>query len=379
MVKKIVQGTAVILAGLVAITYALGYNYLFKAVGKTYLLGETGATINDGENFPSNIIAKGTARPWIKDSLYNKTALTNALGQNLKASNTASFLVIKEGKIIHESYAVGVNQNTKSNSFSIAKGITVMLLGKALEENKIRSLNQKFSDFFPTYNTVEFGKDLTIGDLAKMETGLNWTEDYKNPFGQNAKAYYGNSLEEAVLLRGFKDQPSSKFEYQSGATQMLGFSLRKSLQRTLAEYASEKLWKPLGMEQNADWSTDEFGMEKSFCCVHSNARDFAKLGQLFLDEGKVDDLQIINPNHLKQMQTPTKLSKEAYGMGLWINQDAPIKHYYFWGLHGQYIIIIPEKQTVIVRTGMFKDQPKDAKGRPAQVEFLVNQTVENFN
>ena len=379
MVKKIVQGTAVFLAGLVALTYALGYNYLFKAVSKTYLLGESGATINDGENFPSNIIAKGKERPWIKDSLYNKITLTNALDENLTESNTSSFLVIKEGKIIHEAYWDGVNQNTKSNSFSIAKGITVMLLGKALEENKIRGLNQKFSDFFPTYNSVEFGKDLTIGEIAKMETGLNWTEDYKNPLGQNAKAYYGNSLEEAVLLRGFKDQPGTKFEYQSGATQMLGFALRKSLQRTLAEYASEKLWKSLGMSQNADWSTDEFGMEKSFCCVHSNARDFAKLGQLFLDEGKVDGLQVINPNYLKEMQTPTKLSNGAYGMGLWINQDAPIEHYYFWGLYGQYIIIIPKKQMVIVRTGMFKDQPKDTKGRPQQVEFLVNQTAENFN
>ena len=78
------------------------------------------------------------------------------------------------------------------------------------------------------------------------------------------------------------------------------------------------------------------------------------------------------------MRTPTKLSNQAYGMGLWINQDAKYKHYYFWGLLGQYIIVVPEKQMVIVRTGSYDNQPKDKKGRPVQVEFIVNQVAENF-
>ena len=150
------------------------------------------------------------------------------------------------------------------------------------------------------------------------------------------------------------------------------------MNKTLSEYASEKFWKPLGMEQNANWSTDDFKMEKTFCCIHSNARDFAKLGQLILNDGKVGDLQILNSKFIDEMRTPTSLSKGAYGMGIWINNDAVNKHYYFWGLYGQYIIVIPEKNIVIVRTGTFKDQPTDEKGRPKQVAFLVNEVVENF-
>lgn len=378
MFKKILKGILVGAAATVALTYAFGYDYLFRGIRQTYLRGETGSTINDEEHFPSNVIAKGNPIPWIKDSLYNKNILPKDLVEDLKNSNSASFLVIKNGKLIHEEYWDGYNQTSMTNSFSMAKGVTVMLLGKALEENKIESLSQKYSDFFGNYANIEFGKKLTIGELAQMEAGLDWNENYSSPFLPNAKAYYGKSLEEAVFMRGFKREPGTKFEYQSGTTQLLGFAIRKSMSKTLAEYASEKLWKPLGMEQNAKWSTDDFGMEKAFCCIHSNARDFAKLGQLFLNDGKSGDVQILDSKFVEQMRTPTKLSNGAYGMGLWINNDAAIKHYYFLGLYGQYIIVIPEKQMVIVRTGTFKNQPKDAKGRPKQVEFLVNEAAKIF-
>ncbi|QDP85260.1 serine hydrolase [Chryseobacterium sp. SNU WT5] len=379
MLIKILKGILIAIAALIALSYTFGYSYLFKAVRETYLRGTTGSSIDDGGYSSSHTIAKGVSIPWKNDSLYNKKNLPKSLVEDLKKSNTASFLVIKNGKLIHEEYWDHYNQNTKTNSFSMAKGVTVMLTGKAIEEKKIKDFDQKFSDFYENYKNVQFGKHLTLFNLAKMEAGLNWTEDFKNPFLQNAKAYYGKSLEEAVFLRGFKDQPGTKFEYQSGATQLLGFALRKSLNKSIAEYASEKLWQPLGMEQNGAWNTDDFGMEKTFCCINSNSRDFAKLGQLFLNDGQFNGRAILNPNFIEEMRTPTKLSNGAYGMGLWINYDAPIKHYYFWGLYGQYIIIIPEKQIVIVHTGMYKDQPLDQKGRPSQVEFLVNEVVKNFN
>lgn len=378
MFKKILKGILVGAAGIVALTYAFGYDYLFRGIRQTYLRGETGSNINDEKYFDSNVIAKGNPVPWQKDSLYNKTSLPKNLVQDLKDSNSASFLVIKNGKLVHEEYWDGYNQNSKTNSFSIAKGVMVMLLGKAIEENKIESLHQKYSDFFGNYANVEFGKNLTLGELASMEGGLNWNEDYKSPFLPNAKAYYGKSLEEAVFLRDFKNEPGKKFEYQSGATQLLGFALRKSMQKTLADYASEKFWKPLGMEQNAAWTTDDFGMEKAFCCIHSTSRDFAKLGQLFLNDGKFGDQQILDISFVEKMRTPTKLSNGIYGMGLWINNDSALKHYYFQGLYGQYIIIVPEKNMVIVRTGTHKDQLKDAKGRPKQVAFLVDEVSKIF-
>lgn len=378
MLKKIFRGIVTVLAVLIALAYSLGYSYLFKGIRVTYLRGESGSTINDGKYFPSHLISKGIAKPWQKDSLYNKKPLPKILVEDLKKSNSVSFIIIKNGKLLHEEYWDGYKQTSKTNSFSMAKGVNVMLLGAAIEEGKIKGLNQKYSDFYDNYGNIEFGKNLTIGDLAKMEAGLNWNENYKNPFLQNAKAYYGKSLAEAVFLRGFKNNPGTKFEYQSGTSQLLGFAIRKAVNKPIADYASEKLWKPLGMQQNAEWTVDENGMEKTFCCIHSNALDFAKLGQLFLDNGKVGSLQILNPKFLNAMHTPTKLSNGAYGMGLWTNYDAPIKHYYFWGLYGQYIIIIPEKRMVIVRTGSYKDQPTDSKGRPEQVNLITREVAANF-
>lgn len=376
--KNFLKGFAIIVAAAIALTYSLGYDYLFKGIWATYLHGETSATIDDARFFPSHTIISGKPKPWMKDANYNKIKLPQNITKNLQESKTAALVIIKNGKLLHEEYWNGYTAESKTNSFSMAKTVTTLLLGAAIADGKIRSENQYFSDFYQNYANVPYGKNLTLKDLSTMQAGLNWNEDYKNPFSPNAKAYYGNSLGKAVLLKNFKDEPGTKFEYQSGSTQLLGFAIRKAVNMPIASYASKKLWIPLGMEHPAEWSTDDFGMEKTFCCIQSNAKDFAKLGQFMLDQGKVDTLQIINPTFIQKMTTPTKLSKNAYGMGLWINEDNPIKHYYFWGLLGQYIVVVPEKQMIIVRTGSYKDQPKDPKGRPEQVAYLVNELSKIF-
>lgn len=364
-------------AGVVAMSYLLGYEYLFNGISKTYLKGKLSANIDDGKFFSSNIIKTETPKAWEESSEYNKTELPKILVEDLIHSNTASFLVIKDGKLVHEQYWRGYNRNSKTNSFSMAKAVTVMLLGKALEEGKIKNIDEKFSDFFEEFKSKKFGKDLTLKHLAQMEAGLDWNEDYKNPFLPNAKAYYGKDLK-ATFSRKFKEEPGTRFEYQSGSTQLLGFAVKKAVGQSLSSYLSEKFWIPLGMEQNAQWSTDQNRMEKTYCCIHSNARDFAKLGQLFLDNGKVGDQQILNPDFIEQMKNPTQKSDEIYGMGFWTNNDNPVKHYYFLGLQGQYIIMVPEYNMVIVRTGSYNDLPKNDKGRPDQVKFLVNETVKLF-
>ncbi|WP_426275380.1 serine hydrolase domain-containing protein [Chryseobacterium sp. S-02] len=363
---------------LVIIMYLLGYAYIFNGISKTYLRGKSSANIDDGKLFSSNLIATKMPKLWEEASEYNKTELPKNIVDDLIQSNTASFLVVKNGKLVHEQYWNGYNQLSKTNSFSMAKAVTVMLLGKALEEGKIKSIDDKFSDYFEEFKNKEFGGQLTLKNLAQMEAGLNWDEDYKNPFLPNAKAYYGKSLIDATFSRKFKENPGQRFEYQSGSTQLLGFAVRKTIGQPLASYLSEKFWIPLGMEQHAEWSTDESGMEKTYCCIHSNARDFAKLGQLFLDDGKAEDQQILNLDFINQMRTPTKKSEDIYGMGFWINNDNPIKHYYFLGLQGQYIIMIPEHNMVIVRTGSYNNLPKTDRGRPDQVKFLVNETVQLF-
>ena len=211
-----------------------------------------------------------------------------------------------------------------------------------------------------------------------MEAGLNWNENYKNPFAPNARAYYGNSLEQAIHSQGFKEAPGKRFEYQSGSTQLLGFAVQKAVDVSMAQYLSEKLWKPLGMEQDAEWTTDNSGMEKTFCCIHASPRDFAKLGQMMLNDGKMNGVQVLNREFLHEMITPTATSDGIYGLGIWINNDNPVKHYFMLGLQGQYVIVVPEHNMVIVRTGSYNDQPKNDRGRPDQVKYIVNEAVKLY-
>ena len=365
----------VFLIVLTAIVYILDYGYLINGISKTYLKGKASAHIDDGKFFSKNAIETKSPKPWVKADNYNKTDLPKNIVDDLNIGNTASFLIIKDGKLVHEQYWKGYNKISLTNSFSMAKAVTVMLLGKALEEGKIKNINDKFSDYFDEFKTKTSAENLTLKNLAQMESGLDWDEDYKNPFRPNAKAYYGKSLIDATFKRKFKEKSGERFEYQSGSTQLLGFAVKKAIGQTLSSYLSEKFWIPLGMEQNAIWSTDQSGMEKTYCCIHATSRDFAKLGQLFLNDGEFDGQQLLNPEFINEMKNPTKKSSEIYGMGFWINNDNPIKHYYFLGLQGQYIIMVPEHNMVIVRTGSYNNLPKTDRGRPDQVRFLVNETV----
>lgn len=362
-----------ILAAAFLLLYFFGYAYLFSGISKTYLRGRSSAHIDDGKLFRSHSIEKGNPKPWTLDEQYNKVPLPKHVLQDLEDSHTASFLVIKNGKIIQEKYFNGYQASSKTNSFSMAKAVTVMLLGKAIEEGKIKSLDQKFSDFFPEFLHKPLAENLTLRHLAAMEAGLDWEENYKNPLLPNAKAYYGASLKKAVFSRKFQQSPGENFEYQSGATQLLGFAVQKAVGQSLASYLSDHFWKPLGMEENAEWSVDQSGMEKTYCCIHANTRDFAKLGQLFLDGGKSSGKTLLSEDFVQKMQTGTALSGKIYGLGFWVNEDNPIQHYYFLGLQGQYIIMVPEKNMVIVRTGSYQNLPKQDRGRPNQVRFLVNE------
>ncbi|RZJ28186.1 MAG: class C beta-lactamase-related serine hydrolase, partial [Chryseobacterium sp.] len=252
MLKKPLNIFLLIVAGIIVSIYISGYNYLFRGVRLTYLRGESSSTIDDGTYFPSHTISKGNSKPWQADLNYNKKSLSPDLEKHLKETESVSFLVIQHGKILQERYWDGYNKNTASNSFSIAKAVTVLLLGKAIDDGRIRNINQKFSEFYPDYAGKEFGNNLTLNNLASMEAGLDWHENYKNPFSPNAAAYYGFSLADVVFQKNLTQIPGDKFEYQSGATQLLGFAVGRAVGMPLASYASTKLWKPLGMEQNAE-------------------------------------------------------------------------------------------------------------------------------
>lgn len=352
--------------------YLSGFGYLFRAVGKNLKKGPLTPSTDDEQKFPAHAVQIYNSQPWEKASSYNKFTVSKVVEDELKKTRTSSLLVICDSKLIHEQYWKDHTSDSLLNSFSMAKGILSILTGFALEDGFLDSEDQLVSTVFPQYAESRYGKFLTIRHLMTMQAAFDWEEEYRHPFAENSKQYFTEDLAEQALNVDLKEMPGMKYEYQSVSAQLLGLILRKVIGCDLSFYLSEKLWKPLGMEHSAKWSTDEKGVEKAFCCIHATARDFAKIGQLLMQDGKWNGKQILSKEFCKKLITPT-YENDAFGYNIWSHKDHRIPHYFFYGFLGQFIIIIPEKNMVIVKTGLYNRLDVDEKKRPSQVKLLVDE------
>ena len=331
-------------------------SYLRKALIYQY------AGIDDHTHFDTRIVKAGTPIPWKVAANYNKTKLTDTIHKAIEAYKTVAFLVVQNDSIKYEEYWDHYSDSSITNAFSATKSIISLLIGIAIDEGKIKSVDQKIIDFFPEF-AEGYGKDLTIKNLLTMSSGLNWDESYGSPFSKTTQAYYGSDLKKLILSLKVVEQPGKVFNYLSGNTQLLGFVLEKATGKHLADYASEKLWQPLGAEHDALWYLDKKeGMEKSYCCFSSNARDFARIGQMVLDSGRYNGKQIISYTYLAQaLAADTFLVNENkdvvnyYGYQWWIVDYNGMKIPFARGILGQYIFVIPQYNAVVVRLGHKRD------------------------
>jgi CubicO group peptidase (beta-lactamase class C family) len=317
------------------------------------------AGIEDYELFPNRIVAVGQVQPWATDTAI-KINLPSDLDALLTDTKTTAVVVIQNGKIVFERYSLDGAENKISGSFSMAKTIVALLTGIAIDQGSIASVQDPMELYLPEFKNRPEGK-ITIEQLLQMSSGLNWDESYFNPFSITTESYYGFDLYRTALKQRVVTDPGKTFSYQSGTTLLLGMVVTRATKRTLAVYASENLWKPLGASQEALWSMDhEEGLEKAFCCFNSTARDFARLGQLMLNEGEWNHQKIISKDWIKKMITPhglpdeTGVATDYYGYQTWIRQTPQGPISYFQGILGQYIMMIPQKNAVVVRLGHTK-------------------------
>lgn len=352
--KKFLLWFVIVITGIIILLYLFDVDYLIKAVRVVYLNGHTTAYLDDYTYFENRKIEKGTPQPWAMHKDYNTVKPTQRLEETHKTLGTVAYLVIKNDSIWHEAYYDGYNKDSKSNSFSMAKSIVSAAMFKAIEEGKIKGLDQKVSDYFPEFKKGKAAK-LTVGDLSSMATGLDWNEHYSSAFSITTRAYFGDHLKETMLNVGVIQEPGQKFDYVSGATQLLAMVVEKATRETLSAYVSKSFWQPMGAENDALWQLDDKnGIEKAYCCIASNARDFARFGKLFLHEGNWNGRQILDSIHVQKMVTPRFLESPQYGYGWWLS-DYMGKHiYYMRGHLGQFCIVIPEDDIIIVRLGHIK-------------------------
>ena len=271
----------------------------------------------------------------------------------LEENKTVAFLIIKNDTIQYEKYFNGYQTESIVPSFSMAKSVTSILIGCAIDEGLIKSVDEPITNYITELRRNDFDK-VTIKHLLQMTSGVKFNESYVNPFGDAASFYYGINLRKAISKMEVKTEPGKNFEYISGNTQLLGLVLERSLKgKKITQYLQEKIWQPLGMEYDASWSLDrkKDGLEKTFCCLNARARDFAKIGRLYLNKGDWNGKQIVSE---KWVEESTKVDSTAgsakyYQYQWWINATAGT--YMAQGILGQYVYVNPAKNLVIVRLG----------------------------
>ena len=341
-----------------------GNSHVIKAVRSTYLQGKKGPTIDDYNKFENRKVEVGREQRWVNAPSYNEYKVAEELLKETEDMKTVALVVIKDKKLVFEKYWNNYSENSKTNSFSMAKSFTSLCIGAAIMEGKIKSEYQKIGDFIPGLAN----SNVTIKDLLTMSSGIDFGESYGDPFGFMAKTYYGTDLFDLTVSKNQEKTPGLELQYQGGNTLLLSFLIEKATGKSLSAYFSEKFWQPIGAKQAALWTLNEKdGIEKAYCCFYSNAKDYARIGQLMLDSGRWNDEQLISKAYFEQSIQPVNISNnqgtniDYYGYQWWLGSYKGVDFHYARGIQGQYIVSIPKWNTVVVRLGHRRDPERGAK------------------
>ncbi|TDY13652.1 serine hydrolase domain-containing protein [Meridianimaribacter flavus] len=358
--KKLLKWVAILFGLLIITLYVTDTDYLLKAVRTIYMKGHTTAYLEDYKHFDNKPLDTGTPQPWPNHKDYNSVKETETL-KNVNAQNgTIAYVIIKNDSIWFENYYDGFDEDSKSNSFSMAKSYVSALLGKAIMDGYIKNLDQPVCDFIPEFCEGEAAK-MTVGDLSSMASGTNWDERYYSPFSITTRAYFDDDLTKVMTGLKVVREPGTSYKYASGDTQMLAIAIERASGKKLYDYLTESFWEPLGSENQALWQVDseDHDLVKAYCCIASNAKDFARMGKLYKDHGKWNGKQLLDSAFIAKSITPRFTESPEYGYGWWLKTVGD-KHFFMMRGHlGQYVIVEPNDNVIIVRLGHSKG-PGDA-------------------
>lgn len=292
----------------------------------------------------------------------------------LKTQNISGLLIIKDGKIAKEIYRNGADEKTKFTSWSISKSIVSSLIGVALDEGKIESIEDPIEKYIPELEQSDY-KGTKIVDLLQMSSGISFKEVFSpdpkqsdlGPWWEMTMARNQASVNEWVKQFKRIHPAGEKFSYSSADAQILGWLVTKVTGKSLSDYASEKIWQKIGAEQSAYWLIDnkaDKGMEAAFCCFNASLRDYGRFGLLMLNQGKFGDTKVVEGNWVTKA---TRISERKELKPGQIKPTNPLGYQYQWwtmagqdkaylakGLFGQYLYINPAKNLIIVQTGAWK-------------------------
>lgn len=283
----------------------------------------------------------------------------------LASLHTTAFIVIKDDVILYEKYFHGHSRDSIERTFSISKSVTSALVGIAVDEGLIRSIDDPVTDYIPEIK----GKGLdavTIKNLLMMTSGLKFRAGFL-PWDEETRYYYEPRLRKLVTTDlAVAEPPGRHFNYNDYHAALLGIILEKVTHRTVSEFLQEKIWTPLGMEYPATWSLNsrEDGLESMASGLNARAIDMAKFATLYLDKGLWNGHRIISERWVTESVSPEAHAGSDYYPGWYTGQNIYYKYmwwghslgggdynFYAYGFLGQMLYICPKKRIVIARFG----------------------------
>ncbi len=302
----------------------------------------------------------------------------------MAGQRSAALLALHDGKLRLERYGLDFDAGGRWTNFSVAKSVTSTLVGAALRDGLIRSMDDKVSAYLPEMKGAAYD-DVSIRQLLTMTSGVRWNEDYADPNSDVAR--FNNHKPEAgvdslvsYMRRLPREAPAgTRWHYSTGETNLVGVLLVRALNKPLATYLSEKIWLPAGMEQQATWLLSRSGNEISGCCIQAAPRDYARLGLFVMGGARVDGRSIVPDGWLAEATTErTGIGRpgRGYGYQWWTYSDGS---YAARGIFGQGIFIDPVRQLVIVSNANWAAGASDRATGDAREAFYraVQQAIDD--
>ena len=317
------------------------------------------------------VLANGTPSPLPTGAPLK---LTIDLDAYLAGQRSAALLVVHDSKLRLERYGLGFDGSGRWTSFSVAKSFTSTLVGAALKDGSIKSLDDKVSLYIPDLKGSAYD-EVSVRQLLTMTSGVKWNEDYDDPNSDVAK--FNNHKPEAgmeALVSYMRKLPrevpaGTRWLYSTGETNLVGMLVQQATKKPLATYLAEKVWGPAGMEQQATWLLSKTGQEIGGCCVQASPRDYARMGQFILNGAKVNGQSIVPEDWLAQATTKRAdigTPGRGYGYQWWTYDDGSFTAR---GIFGQGIFIDPKRKLVIVSNANWGGGARDKVATEARDAF----------
>lgn len=294
-----------------------------------------------------------------------------SIADYIERHRTAGLIVVKGNRVLLENYSLGNDASTRWMSFSIAKSVTSLLVGAAIQDGYILSVDEPITHYLPRLTDTAYDQT-TIKDLLTMSSGVAWDENYKAPDSDVSHAGGLNGIRLFNYLGKLPNaaSPGVTFNYSTGETNLVGAVLRAAIGNNAATYLEQKIWQSFGMEADATWMLDQpGGGEQGGCCLSATLRDYARIGLYAMRNGKTEAGQSQIPETWMQQSTQPSSAYPGYGYLWWLSDDGS---YAARGIFGQMIVVAPEENLVIAMHNAWPEAVGDelSAHRSAMVEAI---------